>query len=175
MCRSPHLSNQSRFRCLLPTHTYFNFLEQKLFRGTDCLGAVIRRKLTSATNGRADNTNQQMPNYLKPDTEQTFEEGTPSSNEGQGCQTPDRNTYQLASHAEWNLPKTGFIISSSWPITIDRRADSRAHSWASSLPHSQSTWATTFVMRACAVCLPGTNSCSWGIRLIVCYSLPQGR
>lgn len=116
-----------------------------------------------------------MPNYLKPDTEQTFEEGTPSSNEGQGCQTPDRNTYQLASHAEWNLPKTGFTISSSWPITIDRRADSRAHSWASSLPRSQSTWATTFVMRACAVCLPGTNSCSWEVRLIVCYSLPQGK
>lgn len=92
------------------------FLEQKPFRGTDCLGAVIRRKLASATNGRVDNTNQQMPNYLKPATEQTFEEGPPSLNEGQGCQTPDRNTYQLASHAEWNLPKTGFIMNSSWPL-----------------------------------------------------------
>lgn len=136
--------------------------------GADCFGIVIIRKLANATNGWADNTNQQMPNYVKPDTEQK----ACLLKWGPGLQSLDRNTYQLASHAEWNPPKTGFIISSSWPITIDRTADERAHFSGSSLPWSQSTWATNSVMEPCGTCLHGINSCLWGIQPVFWHSLP---
>lgn len=93
---------------------------------------MIRRKLTNATNGQAD----------KPTDAKLFEAWYRTKTSllkwGPGLQSPDRNTYQLASHAEWNLPKTGFITRSSWPITIDRTADKRACSWGASLPSSPS-------------------------------------
>lgn len=116
------------------THLLLLFRAETI-QGADCLGAVIRRKLTNATNGRADNTNHQMTDYLKLDTEQR----PLSPNEGQGCRA------QTETHTSWPTMQNEIsqrLVSSQ--AAADRsqltgQADKRPRSWGASLPWSQAT------------------------------------
>lgn len=154
---------------MLTVSTYLLLLfRTETIQRTDCLGAVIRRKLTNATNGQPDNTNQQMPNYLKLDTEQR----PPSSNEGQGCRA------QTGTHTSWPAMRNEIpqrLVSSQAAADRSQLTGRLTGGLLPGAPPSLRQHEPPLLSWEPVLCACLAQSCSWGIRLTVSYSLPQGK